>query len=515
MTYDPYPTPLDPGSEPLSESEESPAAEAWGESATDRQRLAFLVVCTMFTLVLRATPLRRSLWYDELYSWVHFINVDWLATITTYRAANNHPLYSLFARVCFSLLQSDWSLRLPAFVAGVLLVYQTYRLTARFSWLTQRLATLMVAVHPLLVVHSTEARGYAGASAACLALLAQINVRDGRFRRPLVALLVLLSVWQHPASLLLVLLWPVGVAWADQLKGRELLRSPLIQGWGIGMTVSLLVYLKILKRLWSFARRHVLTHAPGPGQPGVSALETLGNMVYGSTDALAGSALSTTNPGVLIIQVALLGLCGYGLVCGLRQEESVPLRRLSKVTLAVLPGLLFWFLPGTFYMPRFSVFFLAPILIFAAVGLIELRRLGNVGWGAMVAQGCIVAALGSASWRMTPMPLQEIRGALERARSYQQSHPGAVIVTVSLGAELLQDYPGLSEAEGGVPLLDLSGQERAFLNLVQAPNRKDLVVIEVYADQSVGAIRECLDAASRVRRERGIHGDVRIVVLPR
>jgi uncharacterized membrane protein len=113
--------------------------------------------------VLRFVGLGRlSLWYDEAFTaWLARLPVSRMLVAST---GDVHPptwyaIEGIFIRV---LGGSEWILRLPAAILGVVNVYLTFRV-ARAWGFRQRvawLAALLVAVAPVAIYYSQEARSY-------------------------------------------------------------------------------------------------------------------------------------------------------------------------------------------------------------------------------------------------------------------------------------------------------------------------------------------------------------------
>jgi uncharacterized membrane protein len=87
-----------------------------------------------------------------------------LSTITTnYLHNTNHPLHTLLVHFVTRALGSDapWCIRLPALVAGVMVIPATYAVFGRlFDRRTGLLAAALTAFVSPLVEYSTNARGY-------------------------------------------------------------------------------------------------------------------------------------------------------------------------------------------------------------------------------------------------------------------------------------------------------------------------------------------------------------------
>ena len=81
--------------------------------------LAVVGVCLTVALALRLHALGNGLWYDEIQTLVSYIRLPLSRIITTFDSPNQHPVYSISARLQVSLFgQSPWALRLPAALFG-------------------------------------------------------------------------------------------------------------------------------------------------------------------------------------------------------------------------------------------------------------------------------------------------------------------------------------------------------------------------------------------------------------
>ncbi len=99
---------------------------------------------------------------DESYTFLNFANKDFLA-LFGYDVPNNHVLHTLLVKLSILLLgASPVSIRMPAFLMGLLTILLTYALARRLNPgpNSGRLAALSAAVFPYLILYSTNARGY-------------------------------------------------------------------------------------------------------------------------------------------------------------------------------------------------------------------------------------------------------------------------------------------------------------------------------------------------------------------
>jgi 4-amino-4-deoxy-L-arabinose transferase-like glycosyltransferase len=165
---------------------------------------------------------------DELHSLKH-LTPGWAHLLTSFDLTGSGMLLPLLQRGLADTLGLDhWTLRSPAWLPGCLLVLLCYPLVRRcYGRVSAGVATLLVAVNPLLVFYSHFARSYALMALLCLLfwLLVQraatrgaLGWRDGL---AIAALCALLPYTHWISALFLV---PVGLAGALAL-GIEA-RSP-------------------------------------------------------------------------------------------------------------------------------------------------------------------------------------------------------------------------------------------------------------------------------------------------
>ena len=104
----------------------------------------------------------QSITYDEAYNYARFAGRGFRAVFTTYEAGN-HVLYSLLERlsvVCLGV--SEFSLRLPSVLGGLLYLTASYAICRRVWGAGWRLpvAVLALGLNPLTLDHLSAARGY-------------------------------------------------------------------------------------------------------------------------------------------------------------------------------------------------------------------------------------------------------------------------------------------------------------------------------------------------------------------
>lgn len=106
-------------------------------------------------LILRLINLNQSLWLDEAISFFAVKNYSFFNIITGFSSGDVHPpLYYLILKLWTNFFgYSEISLRLPSVIAGVLAVFVIYKIGGK-------VAALFLAVNPLAIYYSQEARMY-------------------------------------------------------------------------------------------------------------------------------------------------------------------------------------------------------------------------------------------------------------------------------------------------------------------------------------------------------------------
>jgi hypothetical protein len=159
-------------------------------------------------IALRALPLNDSMAYDEAYTFLNFARRPWYEAIADYNSTNNHLLNTLLMHVCYRFGGAqEWVLRLPVFIAGCLTLPLTY-LWAQ-EWLGRKaalIATTLVAISPLMITYSADARGYMFVTAAALAIDLAVGRIVGDERRPRLAWLIVVI-----AAALGLMAMPIGL----------------------------------------------------------------------------------------------------------------------------------------------------------------------------------------------------------------------------------------------------------------------------------------------------------------
>ena len=117
---------------------------------------------TLLGVILRLLDMNKQIGYDEAYTFVQFASRPFKNILADYSAPNNHIFHTLLVGIAYRLFGGQaWILRLPAFLAGVLMVPAMYITARRFFSSHQALAAAgLAAVTPLFISYSVNGRGY-------------------------------------------------------------------------------------------------------------------------------------------------------------------------------------------------------------------------------------------------------------------------------------------------------------------------------------------------------------------
>jgi hypothetical protein len=121
-----------------------------------------LGLITLIGLILRVLDLNKYIAYDEAYTFIHFASRPFKHMLADYSAPNNHIFHTILVGIAYRLFGGQpWVLRLPAFIAGTLIIPVMYITARRFFSSTQSLgAAALIAVTPTFINYSVNGRGY-------------------------------------------------------------------------------------------------------------------------------------------------------------------------------------------------------------------------------------------------------------------------------------------------------------------------------------------------------------------
>ncbi|MBD3676742.1 MAG: glycosyltransferase family 39 protein [Planctomycetaceae bacterium] len=206
---------------------------------------------------LRLLYLQQPMRYDEAHSFLEYSSQPWFVTVAKYTEPNNHVGHNLFVHLTTQLMgDSEPIIRLPAFLAGVLMIPFAYLLARQFSSASAGavFAAAVVATSSPLIEYSTNARGYTLVGLFTLfAWLCADKIRETGNRAAIIGLILsgAYGLWVIP-----VMLYPLSMifTWAVLAPQRSpnqtfrvVKRFQRLLICGIGIIIfTLLLYLPIL-----------------------------------------------------------------------------------------------------------------------------------------------------------------------------------------------------------------------------------------------------------------------------
>src|SRR5947207_15045799 len=131
----------------------------------DRVEFAYLsALCAIFAVgvVVRVCLLSQPMRNDEALTFLYYSSKPLSMALSDYSLPNNHLFHTFLVRLAYLLLGNEpWSLRLPAFIAGTLLIPAAYLLAHRlYNRHAALLSAALVACSSILIEFTTNARGY-------------------------------------------------------------------------------------------------------------------------------------------------------------------------------------------------------------------------------------------------------------------------------------------------------------------------------------------------------------------
>jgi hypothetical protein len=332
-----------------------------------RYILLGLALIMVLALLARLPGLWAPLNHDQAYTAVVFAS-SLRSALTDYHVPNNHVLHTVLVHFAISAFGiRPWAIRLPALLAGLLMIPTTYALAhALYDKYSGLMAALLVAAVPAQIQYTTDARGYPQ-----VALLTLILLWLGDFVRKeenasawfLIVLVSALGFWTIPVMLFpfgMLFVWMLMENWAARGgpygSRRHFMKYWMAAGFGTAALAFILYFpLFVFTGFWKVLSNPY--HFP---------LNQLAEMVQ--------RHLSVYKEWIGGIPVWLSLLLGAGLVLSL-----VFHRRLSAHRVPIQLAAIAWFailllivrpLPWT----RIWFFLLAPVLIWCSAGTAGLLK---------------------------------------------------------------------------------------------------------------------------------------------
>jgi hypothetical protein len=380
-----------------------------------------VIVLTVIGVTLRIVGSDRGLWIDEITTMGWHIRGPAIDTFLQALNSNNHLLNSLLGRAAVMLFgEHEWALRLPAIIFGTLSIPLLYFGVRRYSGrIEASLATLALAVSYHHVFFSQDARGYSGMLFG--GLLGTFALLEALERR---------SVW----------------AWAVYCIGMFICVGSVVIGAVV--LVAQLIAVSICRPNLRFYAAFALTswlllHFYFFVIPDVLGF-IFGDYAHTeagwhSSNALQDAVVRGLRLDTIVLPVVVCGgaLVGIGIRSYLRQDKLlVALLLAPEVIMALALAS-----TGLAFEPRFFIFLLPVVIIFAARGTCSLLDwipvpLRHWSYAAAFAFILAISAFQLRIWWRYPM--QDFLGARQFVESHVQK--GDAVVAIGIAGSGYQLY---------------------------------------------------------------------------
>ena len=394
-------------------------------------------------VVVRAAAITQPVNYDEAFTFITYVRRPLWVSLADYSYPNNHLFHTLLAYLSTQALGiAPWTLRLPAFAAGCLVMPLSY-VVARTIWdrITGLTAAALVATAEVLIAFSVLARGYTLITVFFLLLLicaGDIVSGDRRAWTPFVMVAALgfytVPTFVYPYVVVATYLasitvprWGETAAMAGQIARNTIVTAAIV----------LVCYLPALmvSGLSSGA-----SYAYRADTPAFAALPAVGSFL----SAWLVDVARGTSPW-LIGALAIAALASLPLA----PRRSANILALSVVCWMVSATLI----QGVVMPPRLWLFAVPVMLMFSAAGagyaMTWIARRAAIGADSLVAVA-VVVPLCVHAWTFRPPQRTEVFGGDEIAMTrdvaevvtYLKSNlqPGDAVVSVFPTVDLVEYY---------------------------------------------------------------------------
>ncbi|MCH8151643.1 MAG: glycosyltransferase family 39 protein [Planctomycetes bacterium] len=399
--------------------EKMSSRELWGVAAV-----------VVAALLIRATRLSESLWYDEIAAWFSFgqHGPGWI--ISHFSEPSNHIAHTLLSFCSAKLFEQaigfELALRLPALLFSLGAVVGIYALARPTGGRARRraalIAAVLMAVLPVAVLEGVEARGYS--MMICFSALATSMFFAARAgQRPwqwgLYAALCAVGIWAHFVTAFVPIGHLAWLIWRAARHGEQ--RQAFSGGVAIGLAAAaaIALYAPALPDM----RSHIGMYLAARGdEPSVFATEGLHALWQ-----LGGSWYAwATWPGLL---VAIIGL-----VVLMRNTQTIPRETAAAALLGLPIFLVTVVLAGSWMYARFTLFALPGTVLLTAVGVDALWR-----WKRVAGLTALAMVVGFSAADLIVRPAkQPLRDAANYVRSNRTDDE--TILVIGLAHRVLEIY---------------------------------------------------------------------------
>ncbi|HEX7120825.1 MAG TPA: glycosyltransferase family 39 protein [Gemmatimonadaceae bacterium] len=410
-------------------------AAAGTRAAADHGAPWLLVAMLLTAAVLRLMHLDTELWFDEIATLTDYVTLPLAKIPFTYDSQNQHPLYSLLARVAYVATDgAAWSIRLPAVLFGVASLWATY-------WLARQIASRAEALLAVLVLSfsyhhvwfSQNARGYtAMLFFTVIATGLFVRLAEGTPSRParlawIYGAVMALATYTHLTAALVAvghaLALILSVAWRRNGRVIDALRWPVV-----ALVASALLTVALYAPVLPDLVRVLLE----PTMGGVAVEWTSGRWMLLETVRVLGAGV----PGGVPVVLAAGAILVIGMVSYWRQSRLLVLACVCPIAVTAATMLA---LQHNLW-PRFFFFAASFIVLFALRGGFVIVRalLPRVGDRVAVVGAVLVAAVSALTVPRAWQPKQQLYAAADFVES--QRAPGDAVAALDMAANAYRGH---------------------------------------------------------------------------
>lgn len=415
-----------------------------------RPALAVLALMTALGAFLRLRGLGDApLWVDEAATWWYgrqLLSGDVLARI---RLEPTPPLYYLLIGGWTRLVgESTWALRLPGALAGIAAIPFAALVGSRlFDPRAGLWAACLLAVHPMAVATSRDARAYPFLVLAALGAMALVVRGAGGGRRAWILLCALVAAtgWTHPYGVFLLAVAALLVLAISEGRSRWrglgslTVAGALILPWWI----LTLPHLRTSGAAWSVAELYQLL----PDE--ASFARSLEMALIGARyNPFLRPLWSPPTPDLLralslATQAALLGLAGFAAVRRPAVRPGIVVAVGAWFGLVGIPWAIQQTGPALYHLGRHDVYALGAPVLLMGLGISVLWRWGGRGRGARAVAVLMLGILGVAAvQRLAGLATTGSSTVERRAGEWLAEHAEADDLAIALGLRrLVVEHP--------------------------------------------------------------------------
>ena len=216
--------------------------------------IIYVVLVTIVGLVMRLSALSEPIRFDESVSYLDYASKPLYLVVSLYIAPVNHIFHTVLVHFATAIFgPQTWAIRLPALIAGTLLIPLTYLFADLFYGKAAGvISTALVAISPVLVDYSANSRGYTIVCCCTLALfsIAALLLRKSNpFLFALLAVIAAIGLFTIPTMLLpagAVLAWAVVSASARRARYLKAFLRMMMASVMFTAAITLLCYTPVL-----------------------------------------------------------------------------------------------------------------------------------------------------------------------------------------------------------------------------------------------------------------------------